>query len=72
MKKTDYNTKVSETEIKIIANHDHDRCIISQEFNKLTSENCSSRLARANLASKRDIANIVKKADVDDNKRKCI
>ena len=69
MKKTDYNTKISEIENKTTANHDYDRCIILQEFNKLTLENCSLRLARANLASKSDIANIVKKADVDNNKK---
>ena len=46
--------------------HDHDKYINTQEFNKLTSENFAAGLAQANLASKSDIANFVKKADFDD------
>ena len=46
--------------------HDHDKYINTQEFNKLTSENFTAGLAQANLASKSDIANFVKKADFDD------
>ena len=46
--------------------HDHDKYIIIQELNKLTSENFTARLAQANLARKSDIANFVKKADFDD------
>ena len=68
--KTDYTTKIKEIEIKI-NNHDHVKCITTQEFNikklnSLTSENFASRLASANLAIKNDIANFVKKADFDD------
>ena len=37
VKKT--NTKVSEIENKIANNHDHDKYITTQEFNKLTAEN---------------------------------
>ena len=43
--------------MKITADHDHDKYITTQEFNKSTSENFSGRLAQANLASKTDIAN---------------
>ena len=65
LKKTDYNTKIIETESKITG-HDHDKYIITPEFNKLTAENFAARLAQANLAYKNDIANFVKKTDFDD------
>ena len=58
-KKTDYNTKVSEIEKKI-TDHNHDKYIITQEFNKFTAEIFDLRLKRANLASKYDIVNFVK------------
>ena len=59
--KSDYNTKVSEIKNKITTDHDHDKYITTQEFNKLTSENFNERLKQANLASKSDIANFEKK-----------
>ena len=62
VKKTNYNTKISEIEKKI-TDHDYDRCITTPEFNKLAAENFAARLAQANLASKNDIANFVKKTD---------
>ena len=40
----DYNTKINEIEKKII-DHDHDKCITTPEFNKLTSEKFAARLA---------------------------
>ena len=40
----------------------------TQEFNKLTAESFTARLAQANLASKSDIANFVKKTDLNKNK----
>ena len=52
VKKTDYNTKISEIENKIATDHDHDKHIPTQEFNKLTLENFTARLKQANLASK--------------------
>ena len=45
--KTDYNTKKSEIENKI-TDHDHDKYIITPEFNKLTEENFTARLKQAN------------------------
>ena len=60
IKNTDYNTKINEIEKKI-TNHDHDKYITTQEFNKLTSDNFTARLAQANLASKNDIANFIKR-----------
>ena len=52
VKKTDYNTKISEIENKITTDHDHDKYITTQEFNKLTAESFTARLAKANLRSK--------------------
>ena len=69
MKKTDYNIKISEIENKITIDHDHDQYITIQEFNKLTSEKFSARLAQANLESKSVIANFVKKTDFDDEQK---
>ena len=65
VKKTDYNTKISEVDNKVNTDHDHDKCITSQEFNKITSEKLTARL-KANLASQNDIANFVKKTYFDD------
>ena len=59
-KKIDYNTKLIEIE-ENITDHDHNKYITTQEFNKLTSKNFAARLAQANLASKNDIADFVKK-----------
>ena len=38
VRKTDYNTKINEIEKKI-TNHDHDKYISTEEFNKLTAGN---------------------------------
>ena len=65
VKKTNYNTKISEVEKKI-TDHGHDKHITTPEFNKLTAEHFTARSAQANLASKTDIVNFVKKADLDD------
>ena len=39
VKRSDYNTKISEIEKKIATDHDHDKYIITQKLNKLTLEN---------------------------------
>ena len=44
VKKTDYNTKISETEKKV-TDHDHDQYITTSEFNNLTMEIFAARLA---------------------------
>ena len=49
--------------MKIAIDHDHDNYIITQEFDRLTSENFTVRLKQANLASKSDIANFIKKTN---------
>ena len=64
LKKPDYNTKINEIKKKN-TDHDHDKCITTPEFNKLTAENLTARLAQANLAIKIDIANFVNKTDFD-------
>ena len=54
MKKTDYNTKISDIENKI-NNHNYDKYITTSEFNKLTTTILKARLAQANLISKIDV-----------------
>ena len=68
---TDCNINISEIQNKITADHDLDKYITAQEFNKLTSETFTASLAQSNLASKIDIANFVKKTDFD-NKLKIL
>ena len=51
--KTDYNAKISDIE-KIITDHDHDKYIITSEFDTLTKENFKARLAQANLVTETD------------------
>ena len=49
--KTDYNTKVTEIGNKL-SNHNHDKYIDSQEFNKLAADVLNARLAQAKLITK--------------------
>ena len=63
-KNPDYTEKINEIEKKI-TDHDHNKYITTQEFDKLPSENFAARLAQTNLARKHDIANFVKKTDFD-------
>ena len=53
LKKTDYNTKVTEIENKL-NNHNHDKYIDTSEFNKLAADVFNVRLAQANLITKTD------------------
>ena len=53
VKKTDYNTKVTEIENKL-NNHNHDKYIDTQEFNKLTADVFNAKIAQANLITKAD------------------
>ena len=53
LKKTDYETKVTEIENKL-NNHNHDRYIDTQEFNKLAADVFNARLSQANLITKID------------------
>ena len=45
-KKPDYNRKIYEIENKITTNHDHDKYITTQEFNKLAAEMFTARLGQ--------------------------
>ena len=53
VKKTNYNTKISEIEKKL-TDHKHDKYITTAEFNKLTAEIFSAGLSQANLITKTD------------------
>ena len=45
---TKVNTKICEIENKVTTDHDHDKYITTQAFNKLTAENLTERLEQAN------------------------
>ena len=51
LKKTDYNTKVTEIENKL-SSHNHDKYITTTEFNKLTADVFNARIPQANLIIK--------------------
>ena len=53
VKKTDYNTKITEIENKL-TNHNHDKYIDTQEFDKLATDVFNARLAQVNLITKTD------------------
>ena len=53
VKKTYYDTKVTEIENKL-NNHNHDKYIDTQEFNKLAADVFNARLSQANLVAKTD------------------
>ena len=53
VKKTDYNTKITETEKKL-TDHNHDKYISTPESNTLTASVFNARLAQANLITKTD------------------
>ena len=61
VKKLTITQKTNEIEIKKINDHDHDRYIATEKFNKLTSENFAARLVQGNFENKNDIADFVKK-----------
>ena len=51
--KTGYNTKLTEIENKL-TDHNHDKYIDTQEFNKLTADVFNARIAQANSITKTD------------------
>ena len=53
VKKTDYNTKITEIENEL-SNHNHDKYIDTPEFNKLAEDVLNARLAEANLITETD------------------
>ena len=65
VKKSDYDTKIGEIEKKIL-DHNHDKYIATQEFNKMMTDNFAARVKQANLASKKDISDFILKNRFDD------
>ena len=53
-KKTDYNTKISEIEGKVIS-HKHDHYVTIPEFYRLTAQNFQVRLKQANIMLKSNL-----------------
>ena len=51
LKKTVYNTKITEIENKLI-DQNHDKYITTPDFSKLTAENFPARLKQASLVTK--------------------
>ena len=51
VKKTDFNTKITEIEKKL-TDHNHDKYIDTQEFNKLAADVFNVRIAQTNLITK--------------------
>ena len=70
--KTDYNTKITEIENEI-NNHNQDKYIDSQEFNKLTADVFNARIAQANLITKTEfnakLSNLNRKITANKSKR---
>ena len=62
VKKTDYNTKITEIEIKL-NNHNHDKYITTSEFNTLAEDAFKAKLKQANLVAKADFDNVVSSLD---------
>ena len=58
LKKTDYDTKVTEIENKL-NNHNHDKYITTTEFNTLTVDIFNARLSQADLVTKTSFDNTV-------------
>ena len=47
MEKSDYHIKITEIENKIATDHDHDKYITTQNFNKLLPEDFTAGLIQA-------------------------
>ena len=72
VRKTDYDTKISETEKKL-TDHNHHKYITTPEFSKFTAEIFAGRLlAQANLVTKTDFDTKLKSLDqkIKSNKTK--
>ena len=66
VKKTDYNTKVTEIENRLI-DHNRGKYITTPEFNRLTAENFAARLKQANLVTKTDFDDKLKSLNQKSN-----
>ena len=71
VKKTDYNTKVTEIKNRLI-DHNRGKYITTPEFNRLTAENFAARLKQANLVTKTDFDDELKSLNqkINSNKTK--
>ena len=73
MKKTDYDTKISEIENKV-NDHNHDKYITTPKFNILAVRVFNARLAKADLVTKTDfdakLQSLNKKIKINSNKTK--
>ena len=71
VKKTDYNTKITEIENKL-NNHNHDKYITTPEFNNLVVDVFNVRLAQTNFITKTDfdtkLSNLNRKITVNKSK----
>ena len=56
VKKTDYNTKITEIEKKL-TDHNHDKYITTTEFSKLATGTFNARIVQASLVKKADFDN---------------
>ena len=63
VKKTDWNTKVGETEKKRLDQYHNSKYVTTHEFNRLKAEIFVARLKQANLATKVDIDDFTEKTD---------
>ena len=62
VKKTDYDTKITEFEKKL-TDHNHYKYITTPEFNTLAADVFNARLAQANLVTKTEFNNSVSSLD---------
>ena len=62
IKKTDYDTKVTEIQNNS-NNHNHDKYVTTTEFNPLAADVFDSRLSIANLVAKTDFDNTILSLD---------
>ena len=71
VKKTDYNTKISEIEKKV-SDHNHDKYISTPEYNNLAAGVFTARLSQANLVTNADSDNKLKSLNkkINTNKAK--
>ena len=66
VKKTDYTTKITEIENRLI-DHNRGKYITTPEFNRLTAENFAARLKQANLVTKTDFDDKLKSLNQKSN-----
>ena len=69
MKRTDYDTKISDIEKKI-TDHNHDKYITSPESNTLAAEALTARLAQAKVVAKADFDTKLQELNKKDNSGK--